>query len=116
MSEASSLRSAAPCTHVSLAERGNRRAKPVRVMANLPRGVFRNERHANRLHSQLLERVQLECAGHDRVRMPGRIGRAEVLRHRAGVVYDVVEELRVEMPFDREQMLEDAVVVSLARL
>src|SRR3954470_10418393 len=107
MSEASSLRPAVPRPQLTLTERGNRRAKPFGVMTNLSGRVFRNQRHPDGLHAELLERVQLERAGHDGIRMPRRVSRPERLRHRAGVVYDVIEQLDVQVAFDREQMLED---------
>ena len=43
------------------------------MVANLARGMLRHERHADRLDAELVERAQLERAGHDRPRAAGRV-------------------------------------------
>src|SRR5215203_632329 len=106
MSEASRLVSPAPQTGLPLAESHERRAKALRVMADLSFGVFRNERYADWPDSELLERVQLEWAGRDRDRMPRRVHGLQMIGDRAGVVDDVVEQLRAKVALNRQHVLE----------
>jgi hypothetical protein len=93
-----------------------RRRQPFRVMPDLARRLLRHERDADRPDAELLERAQLERAGHDRVGPPILVARRQRLRHRHGVVNDAIEQLPPEVPLDGQQVIEHAEVVRLAGL
>ena len=80
-----------------LAERGDRRAKAFRVMADLARRVFRNERYADRLGRPASRaRSTRTCRSQSGTNACAAYAAPQMLGDRAGVVDDVVEQLRVQ--------------------